>query len=93
MSTTIDTDAIRKEWLRQCGLHDAGLLTECTCPKGDVRAVLDVLCREAEQQRANAALLSAQLAEAQASARYYSALVADRNAELARLAPLAGGAS
>lgn len=53
--TTNDIDAIRREWLRQCGPCDAGLLIGCTCPPGDVRSVLSALCDEIEQLRARLA--------------------------------------
>lgn len=57
---TIDIDAIRAEWLRHCGLCDAGLLTECTCPKGDVRSLVSALCNEVEQTRAKVDELTAE---------------------------------
>lgn len=49
--TTNDIDAIRAEWLHLCGLCDAGVQMECTCPKGDVRPVVSALCEEIEQLR------------------------------------------
>ena len=42
----MDLEAIEREWLRQCGICDAGLPTACTCPPGDPRAVIQRLVEE-----------------------------------------------
>lgn len=48
----LDLDAIRAEWLRQCGPHDYGVDTAgCTCPAGDPRPVIMRLADEVERQR------------------------------------------
>jgi hypothetical protein len=40
-----------RPWLVECPQCDAGLMTECLCPDGDVRSIILDLVREVEALR------------------------------------------
>jgi hypothetical protein len=46
-----DLEAVKKEFLVQCGICDFGILGACNCPERDYRSTMDNLVRELEWRR------------------------------------------
>lgn len=70
MTEPLDLDAIRAEYLVQCGPHDYGLPMTCNCPTGEPRAAIMQLCIEVERLRAELDQAQAEIQEMTREAMY-----------------------
>jgi len=56
MALPISLDQIKSEFLRQCGIHDYGLVGfACNCPDSDPRWIISALVSEVELLQAKIA--------------------------------------